>query len=1093
MRRTVPWILALVLAVGGCGDGEPTLFERATDLDPLSGTEQSGRVGEAAGDTPLVRALDERGNPAAGARVRFEVRGGGGSVPNPSVLADERGIASPGTWSLGPAVGENRLEATIPGGDPLEFRASAGPGAPDTLTVFAGQGATGTVGFPVNILPGVTVRDRFGNPVPGTPVSFILVEGDGSVQGGDVVSDEGGRASPANWILGPTAGLHAIEARVDSLRPARFQLMASPGAADSLRLLDFHVQGGSVGDTVGPILLQVNDRFGNPVREAPLQWWSPKGGGRLLPEQPRTGPDGRLEAWWILGALRGRQRLEMIAPPASQPVTLEVEATAGPPAILLAVEGEGQMAPGGSPVPAPPAVRLTDGLGNPLTGELVEFEVISGGGEISGTPTLTGENGIARLTEWIMGGEGLPQSLLARHASLQPVEFQAIATAASRALEIVQGAETLSAPAGTSVDPSPAVRLRDSGGTPVEGATVAFEVVEGGGSVSPAEVSTGSDGIARLGEWRLGPAPGWNRVRVSASGAIPVAFSVQGLAGLQVVVDEVHVNQGSQTYPATIPLLEGRPGLLRVFLRANDLNGETPSVRVELDHGHAVVFSELIPSPTTGIPLLVDPDLASRSWDVEIPPELVVPGMGIRVRVDEDGEMPVLDPTLLDWPPNGQPHRPDVRSAPPFRSTFVRVHSTSMGTTADLSDANLGDYLQMTLDLHPIAEYDALVRPGTYTTTASPLTGSGHVRGWEDLVREIYILRLADGLEDPGARLRYYHGILRRGGGTGIIGMAYVAEHPEDSVLAAISHDEPTSRSWVVAHEFGHNFGRRHTPCGVPMGDIDPDFPRPEASLGSTGYSRESGAVVPSSGFYRDVMSYCTPAWSSDYTFAAVLAIREARPVGAPPATSATPRSLEGGLLFWGEWSDLRGPILLPAIPMAAPAPAVPAGNGAARLVGYGPEGSVLFRTPVRGLSLDHAEDPSLRHFAHLVPLSEADRAALERVELTTPSGSTSLEVTEEGDGPAGAPAASGLQVETVSLPSTTGADGAGISADSWIRVRWNAEAYPLAVIRDGTSGRILSLAREGEVVMPAPTSARLTVDLSRGLRTVREAAAVPR
>jgi|GEM_PF-1799066 len=62
-----------------------------------------------------------------------------------------------------------------------------------------------------------------------------------------------------------------------------------------------------------------------------------------------------------------------------------------------------------------------------------------------------------------------------------------------------------------------AVRVRDAEGTGVEGATVAFAVTGGGGTLSESSVLTDSDGEASV-RWTLGSPPVWNRVRASVEG-----------------------------------------------------------------------------------------------------------------------------------------------------------------------------------------------------------------------------------------------------------------------------------------------------------------------------------------------------------------------------------------------------------------------------------------------------------------------------------------------------------------------------------------------------------------------------------------------
>jgi adhesin/invasin len=90
-------------------------------------------------------------------------------------------------------------------------------------------------------------------------------------------------------------------------------------------------------------------------------------------------------------------------------------------------------------------------------------------------------------------------------------------------------------PAGTAVPVRPAVIVRDAGGTPVASVTVTFAVTGGGGSVTAATASTGTDGIATVGSWTLGSSAGPNALQatVDAAGVSgnPVTFTATATAG----------------------------------------------------------------------------------------------------------------------------------------------------------------------------------------------------------------------------------------------------------------------------------------------------------------------------------------------------------------------------------------------------------------------------------------------------------------------------------------------------------------------------------------------------------------------------------
>ena len=121
--------------------------------------------------------------------------------------------------------------------------------------------------------------------------------------------------------------------------------------------------------------------------------------------------------------------------------------------------------------------------------------------------------------------DGAPGINLNRGAAGLTSGFSYFQFAMPAKMEIHDGDDQTAEP-GAPVPVNPAVWVTDLDGFPVEGATVRFDVIGGGGAVSPVAVTTGANGVARV-TWVLG-GEGAQHLRASGRGiADPVTNGPQ--------------------------------------------------------------------------------------------------------------------------------------------------------------------------------------------------------------------------------------------------------------------------------------------------------------------------------------------------------------------------------------------------------------------------------------------------------------------------------------------------------------------------------------------------------------------------------------
>lgn len=456
---------------------------------------------------------------------------------------------------------------------------------------------------------------------------------------------------------------------------------------------------------------------------------------------------------------------------------------------------------------------------------------------------------------------------------------------------------------------------------------------------------------------------------------VRVVASVAGLTGevdvrtnphdLELSAGAVYLTQAAQNLRGDVPLIAGRDAFLRVFPVGDEIGFFEPGARATFYLGGEVVHTATL-GPVRG-KIFTEPqeENLQDSNNSRIPGSVIQPGLEMVVELDPGGAVPLAPGSRVRIPDEGR-MRLNVVEMPLYHQTIVPVVQTRLPSSAGVVDWAEGRteddiFFGFARKVMPIGKMKVTIHDPVQTTVN--LTNRV---GWNLWIREIRAIWELEG------RQGYYYGtsLLPRGSPWG--GLGYF--------LTPVSVG--INRSQTYTHEIGHNMSLRHIDCGNPDGP-DLNYPHDPTSIGIYGFDVEAGGIIHPKN-YVDLMSYCDPAWVSDYSFRIALNRRlQVESAPARAAWEAIPE--ESTIMLWGSVGE--GAMLMEPAFLVEARPSVPTAGGPYRLEGYGPGGELRF-------GFDFTPQPvefGGRHFHFHVPYDPARDGLLDRVVLSGPEGEAAL------------------------------------------------------------------------------------------------------
>lgn len=475
IRRFRGAVTSVVLvALAACGGDDLVLPNEGqpSNVDLVSGDQQTAGILQAATDSLVVAVTDRFGSPVAGVEVAWAPSGGGEVSPATSTTAANGRAATQRV--LGPQPGGYGTTAVAPAlpEDVVTFTTTAVASRLVLVTQPAAMVASGQVLDPQPVLQ---LQDPTGNPLARGDVSVAvqIAAGDGSLQGTTTRSSDatGAIAFTDLAIVGAPGARTLIFAASGYASATSTPVSLGIGAPASVSIAAGDGQTAAAGTEVAsaPAVL-VQDAGGAPVAGVELRFAVTAGGGSLTGANATTGADGIAAVGsWTLGGTVGANEIR---------ATVQADAVSGNPVTFSATAAPGSPSASRSTVSAAPtriaastgstasaiAVTVRDSRGNPVPGQTVTLSA-SGAGVTLAQPGATDASG---STTGRFSASGAGDHVVT--AGTGGV------TLGSATVTVTQGAPvaartTVDVPPGTAGTPtSVTIRLQDEFGNPVAGA-----------------------------------------------------------------------------------------------------------------------------------------------------------------------------------------------------------------------------------------------------------------------------------------------------------------------------------------------------------------------------------------------------------------------------------------------------------------------------------------------------------------------------------------------------------------------------------------------------------------------------------------------
>jgi uncharacterized protein YjdB len=508
----------------------------------VSGTGQTAIVGKPTSTTlpqPLVvrvRATD--GLPVAGVSVAFAVGSGGGSVNPASATTDANGLAQT-SWTLGNVAGTQTVTASSGSltGSPVTFSATGTVSSATKLAITTSPAAGANIAAGSTMVFVVAARDVDNDPVSSytgnVTLSFATSPSGATLGGTTTVAAVGGVATFGNVTIGMPGTGYVLAATATGLAGASspaFNIIAGP--ATNMVLVTGGGQTAAAGSVLSPITVALTDASGNAKVNVPIDFAVTSGGGSVTPTSVNTDASGRATTTWTLGPSSGTQTIGVAS---TGVTTLAVSATAtSSQTHWTFTQQPGSTQTAGVTMTPPIVAELRDASNAVVTTfngtATLSVTAPSGGATVAGTASVTAANGVATFSNARINQSGAIYTLDVNSTGALAGTSSSFAVnpAAASAITLVSG-NNQTANFGTALAQPIVAKVADAFGNGVAGVQVTFNPTSGGGSVTPASMSSNASGLAST-QWTLGAA-GTQTLQVASTGLTGSPITVNATGG----------------------------------------------------------------------------------------------------------------------------------------------------------------------------------------------------------------------------------------------------------------------------------------------------------------------------------------------------------------------------------------------------------------------------------------------------------------------------------------------------------------------------------------------------------------------------------